>query len=77
MANLHKYRRKGHPSVQALLDQIPDDGCILVFNGSHRNWRSKASTLGFLQVTKLGPETIGRDDNVTLTDLVVTWREHD
>lgn len=72
-ANLNKYRRNGHPSVQALVDCIPNDGCLLVFNAKHRSWRSKAH--GLLAVTKLGPQTIARDDSETITDLLIEWRE--
>lgn len=60
----------------SLLNEIPSDGCLLVFNGKHKNWRTKASELGFLSVSKLSGNTVPRGDSDTVCDLIVTWREN-
>jgi hypothetical protein len=75
MASLHKYRRGGRASVSALIECIPDDGCLLVFNAKHAVWRSKASTLGLFTVTKVGEGFVKRGDNATTTDLMISWRK--
>lgn len=74
---LHKYRRKGQPSGSSLLECIPNDGCLLVFNAKHRNWRADAAGLGFLAVSKMCGTTLSRDDNTTTCDIMVYWREDD
>lgn len=59
-------------SIRKLLDHVPDDGCMLLFNASHRNVRSKA--MGILTINKISPNVIGRDDKV-LCDLYVAFKE--
>jgi hypothetical protein len=60
-------------SVKDLLNHMPlDGGCILVFNGLHRNWRSKASEYRF-EVHKINIDAeIARTDDYSLCDLYIT-----
>lgn len=41
-----KFVRKNN-SMRAIVEQIPDDGCLLVFNGYHISWKSLANRMGY------------------------------
>lgn len=66
----------GTKSIRYLLDHVPDDGCMLIFNCYHRNVRSKA--MGILHVWKISDDPIPRataDSKETLCDVYVTFRD--
>lgn len=72
--SMFKYRRGGKASTASLLECIPDDGCLIVFNAQHRNWRAKASTYGMFTVSKVSNAMVKRGDK-ELCDIIVSWKE--
>lgn len=71
-----KYRKNWdgpRVSAQFLLDQIPADGCLLVFNAPHRNFRSKVH--GLLEVHAVDePRGAGEARGNGLRDLYIHWK---
>ena len=64
-------------SIRYLINQIPTDGCLLVFNGKSNSWRTEASESGVLTVNKVSDNTVSfRNGNHNdKCDLYVTWKE--
>lgn len=67
----------GYLSVNKLLQHIPNDGCLLVFNADHNNWRVKACETGVLRchVASNGHQG-GNQSYQRFRDLYITWRGH-
>lgn len=63
------------PSAKTLIDLIPADGCLLIFNGKHRNFRSKAAETGCLRVHQFHINRNGEGRSPAVCDLYITWRE--
>lgn len=69
--------RFGIPSraarAQQIVNSIPDDGCVIIFNGNHVDFRKAAVFSGCLSCHALDPEKgdtrINRE-----RDLYITWR---
>jgi hypothetical protein len=67
-----------HVSVRKMIEWIPNDGCLLVFNADHSNWRVAVSEKGAgllrCHCAELGydnPAVIGQKKR----DLYITWKE--
>ncbi len=65
-----------HYTIQKMIENIPNDGCILVFNGNHSAWRKRAHETGVLrcrvvQSGKSNPSV----SRAKVRDLYITWRD--
>lgn len=59
-------------SAQYLIDQIPNDGCLLVFNAPHRNFRTK--THGLLEVHSIDEPREATREGGRVRDLYICWK---
>jgi hypothetical protein len=72
---MRSYYRFGKPSerstVRRIVDEIPNDGCILVFNANHANWRARVHEMygKFLSV-----HVVDDKELQPIRDLYITWR---
>ena|SRR6185369_2271169 len=64
-------------SVAKLIELIPNDGCLLVFNADHANWRVKVHETGVLRchVAQNGHGLDKTDIGKRRRDLYITWRD--
>lgn len=60
----------GHVSVKRIIDAIPDDGCLLVFNGYHATWRVKAADTGVLSCHVLDDKQYAK-----IRDMIICWKK--
>lgn len=66
----------GYMSVNKLIQHIPNDGCLLVFNADHANWRVKVSETGVLRCHAASNGHHGGDQSYRrCRDLYITWKE--
>ncbi len=59
-----------HLSVRKIIQAIPNDGCLLIFNADHPNWRSRACETGVLRCHAIDDRPYQR-----IRDLYITWKE--
>lgn len=61
--------------IRLMFDNIPDDGCILVFNAVHATWRARVAEDygGLFTVHACDKERALKTEKVR--DLYITWRE--
>ncbi len=64
-------------SVKKLLNHIPNDGCLLVFNADHVNWRVKVNETGVLRchVADNGHHNPDAPKYARIRDLYIRWRD--
>lgn len=68
--NLHFFK-KG-PSVTDLLNHVPEDGCLLVFNGRHNTWRAKCSDLGIYLGRSMSCHKVSEVERPVYCDMYIT-----
>lgn len=67
-----------HISVRQMIEWIPSDGCLLVFNADHPNWRVKVSETGVLRchVADNGHHNDDAPRYQRFRNLYITWKEN-
>lgn len=65
------------PSERWLIQQIPNDGCLIVFNGKSNNWRARATEMGVLRANKISDNIVSmrRGNHNDECDLYISWKE--
>jgi len=63
-------------SVREILEHIPNDGCLLMFNAKRKSVNAKTSELGVLRCNKISSEPMSREAIQHETcDLYISWRD--
>lgn len=59
-------------SVTDVLNQVPEGGCLLVFNGKHNTWRAKASDLAKYLDRSMSVHKISIEERPVYCDMYIT-----
>jgi len=59
-------------SVSSLLNETPEGGCMLVFNGRHNTWRTKASELAKYLDRSMSVHKLSAEERPVYCDMYIT-----
>lgn len=65
-------------SMREIINRLPHDGCLIMFNVNRKSVQSRVSEMGlteYLEVHKLTPEYRTRDNSNVPCDVYIGWRE--